>query len=79
MLYGGRERIFAAATNGLSYPGVFECRYVVVVENGLEATLWWLRFYRATVFRCYTPPQAPGLSLSAAVVASGAVAPDTSG
>ena len=57
VMHGNRQAHFEAAIPGLNYVDVFECRYVVVAERGLEATLWWLRFYRATVFRCYTAPQ----------------------
>ena len=60
ILYGVREQLFEYATPGLHYSDVFESRYVVEEQNGLEFTAWWLRFYQWTVFRCLVAPHAIG-------------------
>ena len=57
VLYGRGREYFEASAPGLAYDDVFECRYLFARETGLEASLWWLRFYRATVFRCFVAPR----------------------
>jgi hypothetical protein len=57
VLYGAREQMFGYATPGLVYGDVFESRYIVEQENGLESVVWWLRFYQWTVFRCVVAPR----------------------
>jgi hypothetical protein len=57
MLYGTLEQIFNYATPGLGFGDVFESRYIVEHENGLEIVAWWLRFYHWTVFRCFLAPR----------------------
>ena len=57
ILYGRREEMFAAATPGLAYGDVFDSRYLVALEEGVEAAVWWLRFYEWSVLRCYVIPQ----------------------
>src|SRR5713101_3371185 len=42
ILYGGREQMFGYATPGLAYGDIFESRYIVERENGLEIVAWWL-------------------------------------
>ncbi|HKW92757.1 MAG TPA: hypothetical protein VJX92_12720 [Methylomirabilota bacterium] len=59
VLYGRAREYFEASAPGLAYSDVFECRYVFARETGLEASLWWLRFYRATTFRCFVAPRDP--------------------
>jgi hypothetical protein len=56
-LYGIREQMFGYATPGLSYGDVFESRYIVEDQKGLEIAAWWLRFYQWTVFRCFVGPR----------------------
>ena len=58
MLYGMREQTFSYASPGLYYGDIFESRYIVEQENGLEVVAWWLRFYQWTVFRCFVAPRA---------------------
>jgi hypothetical protein len=57
MLYGTLEQIFNYATPGLGYGDVFESRYIVEHEDGLEIVAWWLRFYQWSVFRCFLAPR----------------------
>ncbi len=52
---GPLEAIFSHSTNGLSYPGVFECRYHISVDATGETAVWWLRFYEGVIFRCAVP------------------------
>ena len=49
---GALEAVFAQSLLGLSYPAVFECRYVIKADAGGELSLWWLRFYEGWFFRC---------------------------
>ena len=49
-----REALFVGGVDGVSYPGVFSCRYTHVNEDGGEGSVWWLRFYEALVLRCCT-------------------------
>jgi hypothetical protein len=51
-LVGMLEAAFSRSVLGLSYPGVFECRYTIVSDDDGELSLWWLRFYEEWVFRC---------------------------
>jgi len=51
--FGRFPEYFQAATDGLAYDDVFECRYLGVREGDREGSLWWLRFYRATIFHCF--------------------------
>jgi hypothetical protein len=53
-LEGSRATVFAQSTTGLSYPGVFECRYGLAGDDTVEGSVWWLRFYEGAVFRCVT-------------------------
>jgi hypothetical protein len=46
--------IFQACSAGVSYPGVFECRYGFGTGAGVEGSVWWLRFYEDRVFHCIT-------------------------
>jgi len=48
--------MFGYATPGLSYGDIFESRYIVEHEKGLEIVAWWLR-YQWTVFRCFVAPR----------------------
>jgi len=51
---GSRAMAFEQATIGLSYPGVFECRYGIASDDTVEGSAWWLRFYEGVVFHCVT-------------------------
>jgi hypothetical protein len=53
-LEGQRLKIFQSSKPGISYPGVFECRFGVASEGNIEMTVWWLRFYEGLVMRCVT-------------------------
>src|SRR5713101_5485470 len=57
ILYGMAEQVFAFATPGLTYGDIFDSRYIVEHEDGLEIVAWWLRFYNWTVFRCFLKPR----------------------
>ena len=46
--------VFAQCDTGLSYPGVFECRYGIASDDTVEGSAWWLRFYEGVVFHCVT-------------------------
>jgi len=58
-LVGGLATLFDQSAAGLSYPGVFECRYGVAADETTEKTMWWLRFYDSVVFRCLTNTALP--------------------
>ena len=53
-LEGSLATAFEQATTGLSYSGVFECRYGIASDDTVKGSLWWLRFYEGVVFRCVT-------------------------
>jgi len=57
ILHGTLEQMFMFATPGLAYGDIFESRYIVEHENGLEIVAWWLRFYQWSVFRCFVGPR----------------------
>jgi len=59
VFFGRGREYFEASAPGLAYGDVFVCRYLFARETGLEASVWWLRFYRATVFRCFVAPRDP--------------------
>ena len=51
---GPRLKVFQSSRPGISYPGVFECRFGIASEGNVEMTVWWLRFYEGLVMRCVT-------------------------
>jgi len=53
-LVGGKAALFEEAGIGLVFPGVLEYRYGVATDGKTVATIWWLRFYGGTAFRCIT-------------------------
>jgi hypothetical protein len=53
-LHGTDLALFEECDTGLSYAGVFECRYGVASDDTVEGSVWWLRFYEGVVFRCVT-------------------------
>jgi len=56
-LSGHRKQMLQASQFGLVYPEIFGCRYLIVTEKGVEASVSWLCFYTNVVFRCYVPPR----------------------
>ena len=58
--YGRLAEYFQASAPGLCYGDVFESRFLFARATGLDASVWWLRFYRGPVFRCFvTSPVLP--------------------
>ena len=53
-LVGGKAALFEEAGIGLVFPGVLEYRYGVATDGKTVTTIWWLRFYGGTAFRCIT-------------------------
>jgi hypothetical protein len=53
-LVGGMAALFQAAASGRDFPGVLEYRYGLASDEKTVMTVWWLRFYRGTTFRCVT-------------------------
>lgn len=44
--------IFRMSLPGLTYPGVFECKYGIASDREREGSVWWLRFYERVVICC---------------------------
>jgi hypothetical protein len=53
-LVGGMAEVFQATAGGTDFPGVLEYRYGVALDEKTVMTVWWLRFYGGTMFRCVT-------------------------
>jgi len=51
--YGRLAEYFQASAPGLCYGDVFDSRFLFAKATGLDASVWWLRFYRRPVFRCF--------------------------
>jgi hypothetical protein len=51
--YGRLAEYFQASAPGLCYGDVFDSRFLFAKATGLDASVWWLRFYRGPVFRCF--------------------------
>lgn len=53
-LHGERLKFFQAARPSLSYSNVLDSRFVLVNgdDGSVVGTVWWLRFYNATIMEC---------------------------
>lgn len=47
-------KLFRLSNPGLSYYGVFECRFGIASDDKFEMSIWWLRFYQSLALRCVT-------------------------
>src|SRR5262249_34088843 len=63
--YGMLAEYFQASAPGPCYGDVFESRILFARKTGLDASVWWLRFYRGPVFRCFVTSPVLGLALTA--------------
>ena len=60
--YGRLAEYFQASAPGLCYGDVFDSRFLFAKATGLDASVWWLRFYREPVFSCFV--MSPVLALA---------------